>query len=143
LRPAHEIALEALYKLRESDLLATGQIKAYYVELTEIVRRYIEGRYFVPALELTTGELMDNLKTVAIETEAKAMLQDLLEHSDLVKFAKYAPVADEHERTFQLAESLVETTKLVMMAPAGPTNGQLNLAATSSPETAAKTVEVA
>jgi len=143
LRPAHEIALEALQKLRESDLLATGQIKVYYVELTEIVRRYIEGRYFVLALELTTGELMDNLKTVAIETEAKAMLQDLLERSDLVKFAKYQPAADEYERAFQLAESFVETTKLVMMAPAEPTNGQINPTATSSAEISAKSVEVA
>ena len=143
LRPAHEIALEALRKLRASGLPATGQIKAYYVELTEIVRRYIEGRYFVPALELTTGELMDNLKTVAIEPDAKAMLQDLLERSDLVKFAKYQPAADEHARAFQLAESFVETTKLVMIAPPEPTNGQLNPTTTSSAEISAKTVEVA
>jgi hypothetical protein len=140
LRPAHEIAWEALQKLRDGDLLATGQIKAYYVELTEIVRRYIEGRYFVPALELTTGELMDNLKTVAIETEAKAMLHDLLQRSDLVKFAKYQPAADEHERAFQLAESFVETTKLVIVTPPEPTNGQLNSTATASVE---KTAEVA
>jgi hypothetical protein len=123
-RPAHEVALEALRKLRESDLLATGQIKAFYIELSEIVRRYIEGRYFVPALELTTGELMDDLKQVALESDARDMLRDLLETSDLVKFAKYAPANEEHERAFQLAESFVETTKLVMTAPAESANGQ-------------------
>jgi hypothetical protein len=116
-RPAHEVALEALRKLRESDLLATGQIKAFYIELSEIVRRYIEGRYFVPALELTTGELMADLKQVSLASEARDVLRNLLEMSDLVKFAKYAPANEEHERALQLAESFVETTKLVMAAP--------------------------
>jgi hypothetical protein len=138
-RPAHEVALEALRKLRESDLLATGQIKAYYVELTEIVRRYIEERYFVPALELTTGELMNNLQTVSLENSARETLQDLLESSDLVKFAKYEPAPDEPQRAFQLAEAFVETTKLVMVAPIAPTNGQT----TPNTEPSAKPVEAA
>lgn len=123
-RPAHEIALEALRQLRESDLLATGKIKAYYVELSEIIRRYIEGRYFVPALEQTTGELMDNLKTVALEASPRATLQDLLERSDLVKFAKYEPTPNDHDDAWQLAESFVETTKLVVLTPVESSNGQ-------------------
>jgi hypothetical protein len=142
-RPAHEIALEALKKLREGDLLATGQIKTYYIALSEIIRRYIEGRYFVPALELTTGELMDNLKTVFLETTAKEILRDLLESSDLVKFAKHEPAMDEHDRAFQLAESFVETTKLVMVAPLEPTNGKMTPAATASKETKTETTEAA
>ena len=125
-RPAHEIALEALQRLRESDLLATGKIKAYYVELSEIIRRYIEGRYFVPALEQTTGELMDNLKAVALETNSRPMLQNLLERSDLVKFAKYEPTPNDHHHAWQLAESFVETTKLVMPTPVNAANGQTN-----------------
>ena len=123
-RPAHEIALEALRRLRESDLLATGKIKAYYVELSEIIRRYIENRYFVPALEQTTGELMDNLKTVTLEASLRATLQDLLERSDLVKFAKYEPTPNDHDYAWQLAASFVETTKLVMLAPVESSNGQ-------------------
>jgi len=142
-RPAHEVALESLRKLRASDLLPTGQIKEYYSELSEIVRRYIEGRYFVPALELTTGELMDNFKTVSLETNAKAMLRDLLESSDFVKFAKYEPTMDEHDRAFQLAESFVDTTKLVMVAPIQPTNGKMIPAATASNETTTETTEAA
>jgi hypothetical protein len=119
-RPAHEVALEALRKLRESDLLATGQIKLFYSELSEIIRRYIEGRYFVPALELTTNELMDNLREVAMEIEARENLRELLDISDLVKFAKYQPAEEEHQRAMQLAESFVETTKIVMSAPTEP-----------------------
>ena len=123
-RPAHEIALEALRRLRESDLLAAGKIKTYYVELSEIVRRYIENRYFVPALEQTTAELMGNLKTVTLEASLRATLQDLLERSDLVKFAKYEPTPNDHDYAWQLAASFVETTKLVMLAPVESSNGQ-------------------
>lgn len=125
-RPAHEIALEALRQLRESDLLAIGKIKAYYVELSEIIRRYIEGRYFVPALEQTTGELLDNLKTVTLEANPRAILHDLLERSDLVKFAKYEPTPNDHDHAWQLAESFVEATKLVMLTPSEATNGKAN-----------------
>lgn len=116
-RPAHEAALESLRRLRESDLLATGQIKAFYVELSEIIRRYIEGRYFVAALEQTTGELMENLQAASLETEATETLRELLEISDLVKFAKYEPAAEEHERAMQLAESFIEMTKIVVTMP--------------------------
>jgi hypothetical protein len=141
-RPAHEVALEALHRLRESDWLATGQIKTFYVELSEIIRRYIEGRYFVPALELTTSELMNNLQSVAIDNRPREMIAELLEMSDLVKFAKYAPPSDAHEHTLQLAESFVETTKLVMELPV---NGQTQTSAAPSPniEPAAKPAEVA
>jgi hypothetical protein len=141
-RPAHEVALEALRRLRESDLIAAGQIKAFYVELSEIIRRYIEGRYFVPALELTTAELMNNLQGVAIDGGPRETLAELLEMSDLVKFAKYAPSSEAHERALQLAESFVETTKLVMELPV---NGQTQTSAVpaSSIEPAAKTAEVA
>ena len=142
-RPAHEIALEALQKLRESDLLANGRIKAFYVELTEIVRRYIEGRYFVPALELTTGELMRNLQPVAIESNAKAMLQELLDSGDLVKFAKYEPAVEEHERTLQLAEAFVDTTKFVIVAPAESANDKSSNGKIPNAEPVAKTAEVA
>jgi hypothetical protein len=139
------VALEALRKLRESDLLATGQIKAFYIELSEIVRRYIEGRYFVPALELTTGELMDDLKQVTLEPDARDMLRDLLELSDLVKFAKYAPASEEHERAPQLAESFVETTKLVMAVPVEgqATNGKTPEAPSSNAKPIENAAEVA
>ncbi|MDZ7292434.1 MAG: hypothetical protein ONB44_22135 [candidate division KSB1 bacterium] len=129
-RPAHEVALEALRKLRESDLLATGKIKQFYVELSEIVRRYIEGRYLVPALELTTSELMENLQQAGLAPDSREMLSELLEISDLVKFAKYEPSVEEHERAMQLAESFIEATKLVIVAPAE--TGTEKAAATSS-----------
>jgi hypothetical protein len=116
-RPAHEVALEALEKLRTSDLLQRGEFKIFYSELSDIIRRYIEGRYFVIALEMTTSQLLDNLRDADVEEEPRELIRALLEQCDLVKFAKYVPEAVESERALQLGFEIVEKTKLVLQEP--------------------------
>ena len=37
-------------------------VKEYHSEITEIIRRYFEERFYLPALELTTGEAIDELQ---------------------------------------------------------------------------------
>ncbi|MBN1154819.1 hypothetical protein JXB12_07850, partial [candidate division KSB1 bacterium] len=53
-RPPHEIALEELDALVRSDLWKRGKVKDYYVILSAIIRRYIRGRYYIEAPEMTT-----------------------------------------------------------------------------------------
>ncbi len=60
-RPAHVIALEELALLKEKQLWQQGLVKQYYSELTEILRRYFENRYRLPALEETTDEIVAGL----------------------------------------------------------------------------------
>jgi len=114
-RPAHEVALEALEKLRASDLLQRGEFKLFYSELSDIIRRYIEGRYFVIALEMTTRQLLDNLRSADVDEEISELIRTLLEQCDLVKFAKYIPEAVESERVLQLGFEIVDKTKLVLL----------------------------
>jgi len=52
--PPHEAALAALLRLEGSDLLKKGRIKRFHSELSEIIRRYIEGRFRMDAMEMTT-----------------------------------------------------------------------------------------
>ena len=115
-RPAHEIAFAELAELRNSDLLARGEIKLFYILLSEIIRRYIEGRYQVEALEMTTFELLEHFKQSELEGEAFGLLREILEQSDLVKFAKFNPPAEQHERLLDAAEALVEMTKPAPLA---------------------------
>jgi len=117
-RPAHELALEQLDALVRSGLLERGEVKQFYSELSEIVRRYIEGRFYVPALEMTTNQLLATLEEATLGHEERKQLQELLELSDLVKFAKYLPGAEEHERAVQIAYDFVQRTKLVVTEPA-------------------------
>ncbi|MFQ5649343.1 MAG: hypothetical protein ACE5IY_05325 [bacterium] len=112
-RPAHEIALEELTALKASSLLAEGRVKAYYSHMSDIIRRYIEGRYFIVALEMTTRELIEELQNAEVEDETIALIQEFLAVCDLVKFAKYQPGAKAHDATFDKAFNLVQRTKLI------------------------------
>ncbi len=110
-RPAHEIAFAELAELRNSDLLARGEIKLFYILLSEIIRRYIAGRYQVDALEMTTLELLEHFQQTEMGDKAFSLLREILEQSDLVKFAKFNPPDEEHARLLDAAEALVEITK--------------------------------
>lgn len=112
-RPPHEIALEALQALQESDLLQNNQIKEYYIEISEIIRQYIGGRYFVIAMEMTTTEVLQGLKKEDIAENHLNMFESFLNRCDLVKFAKHIPTNQEHEETFQQAIDLVTQTQLI------------------------------
>ena len=115
--PPDEKALKALQELKESDLIETGQVKKYYIRLSEIVRTYFEGRYFFPSLEKTTDETIDGLVNNEVENEIIDISRQLLENSDLVKFAKHLPEQKDIESDFLLAESIVDKTKITYSIP--------------------------
>ena len=112
-RPAHEVALEALESLIQSDLIQSGQVKTYYIELSEIIRTYVEGRFFVMALEMTTTQLLSNMMQENIEERYIEMMRKFLESCDLVKFAKFLPEEKDHDTITQLAFDFVNQTKLL------------------------------
>lgn len=112
IRPAHEIALEELDQLLQSDLLARQQYKAFYSILSDILRRYIEGRFFIRALEETTEELAASLRTADIPEPQTTIAIGALRDCDLVKFARYVPVATETEATVERVRNFIEQTRL-------------------------------
>ncbi len=106
-RPAHEIALEKLEQLRSEKRWQRGEVKAYYSELTHILRAFLEKRFQVPALESTTNETAALLGRVPQEQAWKDELLALFRTADAVKFAKAQPPADTHEPRLSQAEDLV------------------------------------
>lgn len=111
IRPAHELALEALRKLKEEKLWQQGKVKEYQSRLTYIIREYLENRYDIPALESTTEEIQRSLKQVDFDSSWKDKLSNILQVADLVKFAKAEPPIDFHDRVWQEAEDFVIATK--------------------------------
>jgi hypothetical protein len=110
-RPAHEIAYEELERLLASDRLARGAIKEFYIELAEIMRRYLEACYGIDTFERTTGEIVDALRAARVAAKPIAMTSDLLQSCDLVKFAKYRPESEETRRAVEAAYRLVDETR--------------------------------
>jgi hypothetical protein len=110
--PAHVIAFRELERLKSEELWQKGETKKYYTELTEILRQYLENRFRVYSLELTTAETLEALvKTGFKKNGSYNDLKTVLTGADLVKFAKYNPVASENESHFQTSWNFVLITK--------------------------------
>ncbi len=91
LKPPHERVGLELGRLQKRGLLEAGQVKEYYSELSDILRRYLERRFGVPAFEQTTFETVKALKEKGLPQSVQERMKNLLETSDLVKFAKFVP----------------------------------------------------
>lgn len=111
--PAHIVAIEALEKLHGEKLWQNDKHKLYYSGLSDILRTYLAGRFEVGAMEMTTDEIDDALRTIEIEQKQKMNLLSVLRDADLVKFAKATPEAEENELAYHKAYHFVEETKPV------------------------------
>ena len=93
-----EKATSLLNNLEKKELWQKGEIKEYYSELTDIARNYIEEAIQIPAMESTTSELIQGLKTastkkkMSLTPETVENLERVLRQADLVKFAKSKPL---------------------------------------------------
>ncbi|HPM43045.1 MAG TPA: BatD family protein [Candidatus Omnitrophota bacterium] len=106
----HETALEELESIRAL-LLQSGDIKEFYVRISDCIRFYIERSFAVKASEMTTEEFLNSMKTSPTLTlEQKDLLKVFLSSCDLVKFAKHNPAALEIENVFASAKRFVEET---------------------------------
>jgi hypothetical protein len=116
-RPANEVALERLRSLQSEQLWQRGKIKEYHSGVTDILRLYIEGRFGFAALESTSEEILTSGPIKSLPEDEREALREILTRADLVKFAKFQPVNEEHERSLRLAVSFVESTWSRMAQP--------------------------
>lgn len=116
-RPPHEIAMEKLDRLGAS--IADGvELRPLVFTLSEIVREYLGGRYHFDSLELTTDELVEELRRRAGRGLVLGEVAGYLAALDLVKFAKLSPSVTEARGHLEAAIRLVETTRARPEPPA-------------------------
>ncbi len=112
----YEAAIKRLRLLEKARLDAPAEIKPFFVELSDLLRTYLEEGLGVPALERTTRELMDEFenRTVRYKLPGGALqrVSGILELSDLVKFAEIKPpgaqsrmALDETRKTVDVIET--------------------------------------
>ncbi len=110
--PAHEVALSDLEALVAENLVEQGQIKSFYQKISDILRRYIEGRFGVHAPEQTTEEFLAGIKTGHDFPAAyQGLLKNFLTHCDLVKFAQHQPTAENIQQTFDSCRDFILETR--------------------------------
>lgn len=111
--PPHEIALKALRSLEEQKLWQQGKIKDYHSEITDIIRRYFEGRFNFLAMEMPSSDVLRNLKKVNND-EVYKIAESFFNNADLVKFAKFQPMPSINEQMMKQAYEIVDSTKEVV-----------------------------
>lgn len=108
--PAHIRALLALEALQQRKLWQQEKTKAYYTELTDILRGYIQERYGLPAMEQTTDELLTALRMTSMARGHQELLAPVLRLADMVKFAKWNALPAENEQAMASAFRLIQET---------------------------------
>lgn len=111
--PPHQLALEKLQKLKDGKWWQQGDVKYYHASISEILREYLEDAYYFPALEQTTREVLRSIKATSIDDVQQKQLKRILVLSDLVKYAKEKPIAEENEEMYKLALAFINHTKPV------------------------------
>lgn len=106
-----EKALRMLAGLERKQLWQGNHVKQYYVELTDILRGYIEAQFNTPTMELTTDELLQSARLNRELNKHTELLSTILYTADLAKFAKAQPLPHEHANAMELAIKFVTETK--------------------------------
>ena len=110
-----EKATTLLHDLEKKELLQKGEVKEYYSELADIARTYIEEAIHIPAMESTTGELIEAMRRatqrrkMSLRPETFEQLEQVLRNADLVKFAKSRPME------FEIAEDRNRIEKTIVV----------------------------
>ena len=118
---APEVAAErALAALTAEGLWERGEHAAYYLRLTEILRAYLEARYGEPATAMTSVEVARLVKAKQPDLKAAAIVRELLQRADLVKFARIKAGPDDGPNDARsLLEVVRATTPSAPPVPAG------------------------
>ena len=120
-----ERAWVELDRLLKKGLPGRGRYKDFYVELTMVVRRYVQRKYGIKAPHLTTEEFLREFKDERRETRDE--LRKFLESADLVKFAGV-------EATPEMADEATDSAKGYLKSDAAMAHGADSV--TSGQETA-------
>lgn len=109
--PPYEEAVLGLKELKGRNLWQNGQEKEYFTQLTDILRVYIDRRFKVNAVEMTSSQIIAVLKKNEETKAVNEQLKSILEMADFVKFANMKPLADDNEAAYNKAVHFVEETK--------------------------------
>jgi len=117
-----EAALRELEILQDKGLLERG--REYNFQLSEIFRRYLGAQFNFPALDWTTEEIKYFLmRSSSLNAEVSEKICFILEHTDLVKYAK-AYVTGEENMTQEVI-SFIQQTSTPPQRALAPARGKL------------------
>ena len=109
-RSADEMALDKLNHLKDSTYLQRGEIKKFYVELSYILREYVENSVYIKTLEMTTEEIKLYRSVIPFDHDQLGIWMDILHRADLSKYAKSDPESMICHEDLAAGETFVKNT---------------------------------
>lgn len=109
--PPYDEAIMKLTQLKSEKLWEAGQDKEYFTRLTDILRNYLDRRFGINAMEMTTSQIMSVLRKNEETMPVNDQLNKILDMADFVKFAKMRPLPEDNEVAYQRAVNFVNETK--------------------------------
>ncbi len=111
--PPYDLAIKRLQALKAKGLCEDGREREYYTLLIDILRDYLQGRFGINAMEMTSTQIVNALSSNDETRDSNRHMQAILEVADFVKYARMRPIPDDNVRSFNNALEFVEETKPV------------------------------
>jgi hypothetical protein len=121
-RLPHEIALSELDALAAETSITPRE---FHFRLSAILRGYIERRFTIPALEMTTEEFLPSLEKLAIDRGMTVEIKSLAGRADPIKFAGLGADRNSMKNDLALVSRLVDQTRPDLLAPKEPGDGNV------------------
>ena len=93
---------------RIKELDSSVLTKEYYSTLSHVLREYIETKYFVRTLEMTTEEIESAIEIFQFEEENFIKIINFLKKSDQVKYARHAPIPEKMIQDKKEVEEIIQ-----------------------------------
>jgi hypothetical protein len=103
----HDWALAELMKIKNKKIWQNGFVKEYYVDITDVIRRYFEEEFSFGAMEMTSSEILSKLKLDGFEKNLVEKVDFILTNADLAKFAKSQPLDVDNEKCIEFAIEVI------------------------------------
>lgn len=111
--PPYELAMSRLDSLKGEKLCERGEEKEFYTRLVDILRSYMDARFGINAMEMTSSQILLALKENETTKLPEKYISQILEVADFVKFAKVRPLPEDNIASFKSAVQFVEDTRPV------------------------------
>lgn len=108
--PAWDVALKELSSLRQEVHPETDGGRLWYFRLSDILRRYWDGRYGWQSIDQTTTEIVRQLPSAPFHHEHRKRAEEFLRVADRVRYAKQPAVEGRPEVDWEWVHAFVKET---------------------------------
>lgn len=117
LQDPYQEAIQSIKALKQQELWEHNQIKEYYTQMTDILRRYLWRVYTIDTMDKTSSEILETFRTKIGKDRMYSELSKILQTADLAKFAKYQPDSDDNISLLSASVAFIEEHKPVAKEP--------------------------